>query len=57
MKHKRRNVTLCVLNHCIYAIGGAGRESTFLKKVEKYDPTTDTWEDVVSLKHGRNNAG
>lgn len=60
MKHKRKCLTLCVLNDCIYAIGGVRsieNKLTLLNEVEKYDPKSDTWEDVASLMNARHNAG
>lgn len=57
MLHRRGAPALCVLNGCIYAIG----EKTFygnysLSVVEKYDPSTDSWEEVTKLNHTRSHA-
>lgn len=57
MLNGRGSLTLCVLNSCMYAIGGTSYRGTYLSSVEKYDPSTDTWEKVTNLNYSRSNAG
>lgn len=40
---------VCVVNDCIYAIGGRDY-NTELDSVERYNPRTNTWEYVAPLK-------
>lgn len=57
MSKGRAAPTLCVLNSCMYAIGGKNYSDTYLSSVEKYDPSTDSWEKVTNLNYSRSNAG
>ena len=43
---------LAVLDHHIYAIGGYDG-TTALKTVERYNPCTNIWDEVASLRFAR----
>lgn len=53
MVHKRVFPTLCVFKGCIFAIGGLKCPNKYLNTVEKYDPNTNTWEEVANLNCSR----
>lgn len=57
MLHCRDTPTLSILNGYMYAIGGKKYPNKYLSVVEKYDPSTDSWEEVAELNHNRSNAG
>ncbi|XP_048772872.1 alpha-scruin-like isoform X2 [Ostrea edulis] len=53
MKTARMYHTLCVLDGCIYVIGGVGRNNRVLRSVECYDPVTNRWQFVKSMTTAR----
>lgn len=49
MKSKRCRLGVVALKGKLYAVGGYdGR--FFLKTVERYDPVTETWEEIAPMK-------
>jgi len=58
MIHSRAAPALCELNGCMYAIGGKKFiGDVCVSMVEKYDPSTDSWEELTKLNLARSNAG
>lgn len=55
MKTARCLFSLAVAHGFLYAIGGQ-EEKTSLKSAERYDPDTDTWEEVCSMNVSRSSA-
>jgi N-acetylneuraminic acid mutarotase len=49
----RWDLSTCVVDGKIYAIGGAGPVYQALKTVEMYDPATDRWETKTSMPTAR----
>ena len=53
MPTARWQLSTCVVDGKIYAIGGAGPTYEALNTVEVYDPTTDTWTEKSSMLTAR----